>query len=505
MKSKKKATLNVLFNFINQFVTIGIGILIPRLVLVNFGSEINGFLNSVTQIYTYIALVEAGVGTATLQVLYKPVASDDKKSINEILSATSRYYRRAGIIYLGLIVAFAAIYPLVVRSDIDYWTMILVILFNGLGGVISFFFQGKFRMLMQAEGKNYVLTNLSTISHLLTGFSKVVLLLLGCNVIALQIAYFVIHILQMLYLMIYVKRKYKWIDLSAKPNYESLNQKNAVLVGQVSYLVFNNTDTILLSVFTGLKVVSVYSLYNMVFNMVRTLLENIFGSVTFIMGQTFNQDIKKYTRFHDIYETMHLTVAFILYATANLLVIPFIRLYTDGIFDIQYVDAWLPVMFASMCLLSAMRGASGQVINFAQHFKKTQSRTIAEAIINIVSSLLLVFKFGIYGVILGSILALLYRTNDMIIYANKVILKRSPWKTYRKCCINIVLFLAIDFAKRYFIDQVENYLHFFVLAIIVVFTLAVVFITVNLAFDRESRRWLFDLLRKKLGRKTRTE
>lgn len=65
MNSKKSLT-NILSNILRQVLTLGLGIFIPRLVLVNLGSESSGLLNSINQILAYITLLEAGVGTASL-------------------------------------------------------------------------------------------------------------------------------------------------------------------------------------------------------------------------------------------------------------------------------------------------------------------------------------------------------------------------------------------------------------------------------------------------------
>lgn len=80
----------------------------------------NGLLSSVIQIYACLALLEAGVGTATLQALYKPLASNDKKEINAILSATSNYYNKIGKLYLIIVVLFSIIYPILFAKNIDF-------------------------------------------------------------------------------------------------------------------------------------------------------------------------------------------------------------------------------------------------------------------------------------------------------------------------------------------------------------------------------------------------
>ena len=96
----KNTKFNLLFGILSQVVSIILGVVLPRLFLTNYGSEINGLLSSVTQIYAYIALVEAGIGTASLQALYRTVGAKDQGGTNSILAAVNHYYKRTGLIYL---------------------------------------------------------------------------------------------------------------------------------------------------------------------------------------------------------------------------------------------------------------------------------------------------------------------------------------------------------------------------------------------------------------------
>ena len=63
----KKGLGNIVTGLFNQLVTIALGILIPRLILTSLGSEANGLLSSVNQVLAYLALLEAGIGTASMQ------------------------------------------------------------------------------------------------------------------------------------------------------------------------------------------------------------------------------------------------------------------------------------------------------------------------------------------------------------------------------------------------------------------------------------------------------
>lgn len=118
---KGKRSLKIfIYGVISQVVTLVLGIVIPKLLIVGYGSEVNGLLSSVRQIFVYVALLEAGIGTAALQALYEPVAKEDRKRTSEIMAATDRYYRRTGILYGLSILIISFVYPLVVKSGLSF-------------------------------------------------------------------------------------------------------------------------------------------------------------------------------------------------------------------------------------------------------------------------------------------------------------------------------------------------------------------------------------------------
>lgn len=499
----RRSFYNIFFGMLSQIISIALGIIIPRLVLVSLGSESNGLLSSVNQALVYLSLLEAGIGTATLQALYKPVAEEDKSSINQIMAATNIYYKRVGLYYFIATLSLAIIYPIVVKSSLSYFTIFSVILLSGLSQVINFFFQGKYRILMQVEGKNYILTNLGTIINVFTSISKIILLLLGCDIIVLQLMYFIFSLLQMIYIMKYIKKNYKWLDLSVTPNYDAISQKNSVLIHQISGLIFQNTDVLILTVACGLKVVSVYSMYVMLFGMIGTTISTINSGVSFAMGQAYNTDKKKFNILYNAFETYNMSLTFSLYCVATIFIIPFLKLYTAGVTDVNYFDKLLPYLFVATYLLSNGRSAAQRVIEYAGHFKLTQDRSIIESVINVIVSLVGVVKFGIYGVLLGTIAALLYRTNDMILYSSKKLLKRSPFKTYLKWGTNLLLYITfiIIFNKVLLKISLDNYLIIILCAGLVSIVVVSIFFIVGSLIDKESFKYCTSFMRKYIKKK----
>ncbi len=186
------------YGVISQVVTLLLGIIIPKLMIVSYGSEVNGLLSSIRQVFVYVALLEAGIGTASLQALYAPVALGDNKRIYEIMAATSAYYKRTGVLYGIAVIGLAIFYPIIVKSDIPVMVVVAVILFQGASGVINYFFQGKFTILLRVDGRGYITTNLNTIVSVISKLVQIGLILMGFNVIAVQFAYFAINLLQMI-------------------------------------------------------------------------------------------------------------------------------------------------------------------------------------------------------------------------------------------------------------------------------------------------------------------
>lgn len=501
MNNKKKVVYNMALGISSEAITILLGILVPHFILTSYGSEINGLLHSVTQIYSYVALLEAGVGIATVQALYKTLGNQNREKTNSVLSATNKFYHRTGVFYLLAILIFSVFYPSCIRTEIPTVTIVLIIVFNGLGSVINFFFQGKYFLLLQADGKNYVKTSLTMFINVFKNIAKILLMAWGFDVVFVQMIAMVVSIIQMIYISWYIKKNYSWIDLKVKPDFEALSQNKNVLVHQISGLIFNNTDNILLTFFCGLKTVSVYSMYNLFFNMIVALQSTVSSSVVFVLGQTYHSDKKRFVKLYNCYELYYVTLVFALYSVVNFFILPFLQVYTRDVTDINYINKYLPMLFTAIWLLSCARNAPNNVINFEGHYKQTQWRTILEATINITVSIVAIQFFGIYGALIGTIVALLYRTNDIIIYANRKILKRSCWRTYKIWITNLLVFVVIMCLNNIININLDSYISIILFAIPYSITTIIIFFAIASILDLETAKFAFDLVYNKFIKK----
>ena len=91
-------------------------------------------------------------------------------------------------------------------------------------------------------------------------------------------------ILQSILTVAYVKHNYPWLSFHEKPRFEAISQKNAALLQEITWLVFNHTDVILLTiVLQDFKLISVYSIYLLVFEAIQNAIDTVQKSLQYRM------------------------------------------------------------------------------------------------------------------------------------------------------------------------------------------------------------------------------
>ena len=502
----KKGTKNIITGIVGQLLILLVGIVVPRFVISNYGDESNGLISAIGQLFTYLGLIEAGVGQSSLQALYKPVTENNHHEISRIINATKQMFGKLTIGYGVIVILFALIYPFMISINSHetisfmgstYLAVFLLVFFQGLSNAVGFYYSATIKQLLTADGCNYIIVNITTAIRLATSILRVLLMNLQVNIVTLQFVYVVMAVVEAVFYQKIIKSKYHWLEDSVDPDFDALIQRKSFVVHETANVIFNSTDVLLLSLFCSLSTASIYSVYSLVFNALATLISQVHSGCFYILGQQYSQSKTRYVNVHDVYDTLYMAFVFSLMTTAYIMILPFIQLYTSDVTDVIYVDAWLPMLFTLIQLLSCCRITSSNLIKLAGHARKTVYRAIAEATINLIVSIILVQFIGIYGVLLGTITALLYRTNDMIIYANKKIIKRSCKKTYKIVLSNFILFAIFVLGAKYIpMNFIDNYIVFFAVAALICLIAVVLFFTVALFFNEEARRFVVSVFRR---------
>ncbi|MBQ2615110.1 MAG: sugar isomerase [Clostridia bacterium] len=488
---------NLVSSFIYQVVLISLSFLLPRLYLENFGSEVNGVLSTIKQIFTYMCLLEAGVGLATTQALYKRIGEKNYPSANAVLSATHAYYRKTGIIYLVIVLVIGVVYAYAIPTAIDSNILFFIILLNAIPSLFSYFVQAKYRILMEVDGRKYVINNAETVVQIASNAGKVLVLILTDSLILIQLVYCIIALGQLAFLYFYAKRRYQWIDLKTTPDFNAISQKNSVLVHQLSGMIFNNTDIILISVLCDFKAVSIYAIYNIFFSQMQSFITSIVSGFQFALGQMFYTDKKKFDRVFEVYETFYITATFFIYTLMAVFLLPLIQIYTGGINDANYTNGYLVFLFVLMNLLANGKLPVNSVIEYSGSFGKTRFHAVWEMVINISVSVVAILYLGICGAILGTIAALVYRCAVTIRYANKYVLGRTSMRTYKIWIVNGAVFAVV--MAIFFVDHFSNlsFLQLLWNGIIHSVWIGAFYVLANLMCNRSAFETIFELYRGK--------
>lgn len=484
---KSKFYKNVVTGFGGQLITIVLGLIVPRLIIQSYGSDVNGLLSTIAQIFTYMALLEAGIGQAAKNALYKPVTSDDKNTINEVVSSAERYFRQISYLYILGVIILSFVLPFAIKTNTGFWTVFFITLFEGLSGAISFYFVQTPTIFLSADGKNYINNGVNLLNKIIGYIVKIVMATFGINIVLLQFVYFIVSILKAVFYRSYLKKKYGWLDMKRKTR-AKLPDRNAYVITEIAWTIFSSTDMIVLSVFLNTQMSSVYSIYNMVFSNLNILLNSVFFSVNYLIGYAFHESLEKYERVHDGMTSVFLGLMTIFMSISYLLIIPFVKLYTHGIGDVNYIYSSLPLYFCLIQILSWSRFVSGQLTGLAGYAKQTSYVSLIEAFINLSFSIILVKRFGIVGVTLATVIALPLKVIWCTYIADKKVMRRSFRKSFSILGINYLFFFAIVALSKYFNPAITSYGVFFVWCIILSAVLGIIGTGLNIMVNKDCWR-----------------
>ncbi|WP_049690244.1 polysaccharide biosynthesis C-terminal domain-containing protein [Anaerococcus jeddahensis] len=455
MGRKKLLALNTSSSLIFQVTTIICGFILPRLILESYGSEVNGLVNSIMQFLAIISFLELGVGAVIQSSLYKPLADKDYDQISRVVASGQKFFSRLAMILLFYVLILICVYPLIVKANFGFLYTATMILVISISSFAQYYFGVVNSLLITANQRGYFSYNIQTITLILNTIACFILIKLGASIHIVKLTTSLIYLARPLILSFYVKRNYK-INWDVKYDKEPIKQKWNGIAQHVSAVVLDGTDNIVLTIFMGLEIVSVYSVYNMVVMGVKKLLMSMTNGIQSLMGELLaKREFDKLRLFFGWVEwSIHTGTTFI-FGVTSILIIPFVQIYTSGINDTNYVQPLFSILIVVANAGHCLRLPYNILILAGGHYKQTQKNYIIAATINIVISILFVNIFGLSGVAIGTLLAMFYQTIWMEIYDSKNLI-HWPIKYFIKQLLVdfiTILFFAI-IARLLSIDEI---------------------------------------------------
>ena len=332
----KKLALNAICSLLQEVVAVICGFILPRLILSAFGSKYNGLIASITQFLSCAVLLRSGLGGVTRAALYRPLAQHDNKAFCGIVNATDRFMKKIGLILAGMIVIFAMIYPMLVKNEFGWLFTFSLVLIIGASTFAESFFGITYLIVLQADQKLWISSLLSIVCTILNTVICAVLIYNHASIHLVKAASSIVFVLYPIVMGAYVRRKYK-IDKSVAPDNSAISQRWDAFWHQISVFVMNNTDVMILTIFTNMLEVSVYSVYNMVIHGLKRVIISLSGSQEAAFGNMIAK--REYTALQQnvsIVENIMFGICTAIYACTSVLILDFVRLYTNQITDVNY-------------------------------------------------------------------------------------------------------------------------------------------------------------------------
>ncbi len=494
----KKAVKNIITSLLQQVVTVICGLIVPRAIIGSFGSSVNGLVSSITQFLGYITLLEAGIGPVIKSALYKPIAKKDKTQIEKILKASQRFFRVISGIFIIYLIVLCFVYPLIVSTEFETGYTISLIIIIAISTFAEYFFGMVYRLYLQAEQKTYITSTIQILTTILNAILVVLLIKFGANIQVVKLGSAFVFVLRPIIQNIYVKKKYNIDFKEIKEKYE-LKQKWDGLAQHIASVVHNNTDIAILTIFTTTAEVSVYSVYLYVISGVKNMVQALTGGVDASFGDMIvKKEINNLNRSFRTYELFYFTLITIVYIITIVMILPFIKVYTSGITDANYCRPIFAILITVAELMWSIRLPYSSVTLAAGHFKETQKGAWIEVFSNLIISIVLVFKFGMIGVAIGTLVAMTIRTIEFMYHTSKNILKRNQIENVKRVVILIVemiVLVPIGFLIGRFIE-VNSYVSWIALAVIVGVISLLGVGTVNSIIYRKDLKDLLDMIKR---------
>ena len=456
---------NSISPLIYQATTIICGFILPRLILGHFGTEVNGLVNSITQFLGIIAFLELGVGSVVQSSLYKPLSDNDDIAVSKVITSADKFFRRLGYILAIYVIAMLFYYPYLVKQNFSFTFTAMLIIAISIRSFAQYFFDIVNRLLLLADQKAYIQYIAQTLAVITNTLGCYILIAFDCSVQVVYGMTSVIFFLQPLAIHLYIKKHY---TLNRKIHYdvEPIKQKWNGIAQHIAAVILTGSDTVILTVFSSLVNVSIYTVYYLPMSGSRLIIMSMISGIMALIGNLWaKQDLKELRKVFAWTEWLIHTGTTLIFTLTAVLIVPFVQVYTHGVSDANYIQPLFGILLVAANSGHCLRLPYNIMILAAGHYKQTQHNYVIAAVMNIAISIIAVKQFGLIGVTLGTLAAMVYQTVWMAWYNSKNFIQWPMHNFFKQMAVNAVSVVLIFIVTGYFTMTGVSYLGWVVLAI----------------------------------------
>lgn len=442
----RSAAKNIAFGQIGNLVTQLLNFILRTMFIQYLGDTLNGVNDLYTSVLSVLSMAELGVGTALNYSLYKPVAVGNIEKIKSYMQLYKKAYRIIGIVIAVIGTGLSPFLPYLVKqpqgvSVRDLTLYYFIFLFN----TVSTYFVAYKYSLVNAEQKNYIQTNIITVTKVITVCLQIAVILTTGNFYIYLLTAAFVELAQKIFVSYYLNQRYPYLmernaqKLSAEETGEIVTKTKALVFHKVGDVARLQTDSMIISGFINVTLVGFVGNYNLILNSIANMVNTIFNSVLSGFGNLIATESKE--KQYQLFKVYRFFACWIYGFSAVgffLLLTPFVSLWLGE-------EKTLAFTMVSCILIDYyFKGDRIVLSNFktaAGVFEQDKYLALIQGVVNLIISIVLVQKIGLTGVYIGTIVSGLIAniTKPFIIY--RVILEK-PVGQYFADSVKYLLTLA---------------------------------------------------------------
>ena len=482
-----------------------LGFIVTRLILSTYGSDFYGLNATATQLVNMLSILEGGFTVATNVAMFKPIAENDTKAINQIITATRNTFRKIGVLFLTAGVIGSVAYCFIVKTQLPNLTALLILLMAVLPSAFNFFYATKYRILLQAEQKEYMIS-LAGICTVSVGYIvNIIVINLELPVLTVRLVTMIFAFLQCFFIGWFCKKHYKYIDFTEKPNYAAIKGTRDIFVQKITGVIYSTMPMLFISSMSGegTKQTSVYAVYNNVFVLFKTLLHAVMDAPRLSFGQLIAEKDRDYVykRFLQ-YELVVICMLACTLSTIGVLIMPFIKLYTKGLSDINYTDPLIALLLLLITAFEIVHIPSGHIINMSGNFHVGKRIQLIACIVLVVSMTVGTLFFDVYGILSAILLTAVLLAFLEIGFVHKRYFSKI-WPFFKLLIPNLIICIVLTVVESALLGTVSNYVVFALYGVLIFAVNTLVVGIANFILNREGVVFMFSMFKHLLGRSPR--
>lgn len=482
-KSKKSvwnALTGITLTLINGF----FNIVVISLVISHYGSDFNGLNSTANQIVNLLLVIEGGFSLAVNVALFKPLTDKNYDKLNGILSATKITYKKIGITFfiIGIIASFG--YSLTVKSDLPFYVIILVFLMVVFSTAFDLSFATKYRVLFQAEQKEYIINLIKIISVILSQIIIIIMIINDAHMLLLRVSIMICAILNSIFVAALCRKRYSFIDFNTTPEHNAIKGTKELVMQQITGLLYGTIPILFISSTSGTLFASVYSVYNNIFIMIKNISYSFISAPRMGFGKLIVERDKPYVfKIFLQYEFIAINIIMCLLSAAFVLIMPFIKLFTASANDINYENWYVAFFLIAITFFETIHVPSGNLINMSGNFLTSKKIQLTACIFLIVCMFLGSFFIGFYGILAAVLLTAILLAIMETVFVHVYYFGERMSEFIRMIVPNLLAMIVMCYFEYRIFRGINSYLKFALSGIIILLINGCVLLLINHIFN----------------------